>query len=302
MDMPLSAMIFDIQRFCVHDGPGIRTTVFFKGCPLRCKWCHNPESLKKDTQLMFRAHKCGGCGSCLEVCPAGAHTFDTERHELDFSKCENCGNCVNVCCYGALEFAGKCVSLEDALESLMVDAPYFEIGGGVTLSGGEPLLQPEFAIVLAKELHSRKIHVALETSGFAPMEVFLSVAEKMDLILFDYKATGEREHIELTGVSQTKILENLAALDKMGKETILRCPLIPGVNDSDEHLFGIAETKKRHASIKAVELLSYHRMGEAKRVQLGGEPSLPDVGQPVESDARRWLETLEKQGCAARIM
>ena len=298
----LTATVFDIQRFCLHDGPGIRTTVFFKGCPLRCLWCHNPESLVVKPQLLYRPHKCAHCGACALGCPTGAQRFENGEHALDMRLCVQCGKCVCVCCYGALELPGRKYTLEELLDAMRPDQPHFDAGGGVTLSGGEPMMQAEFAIAFAKALKARGIHVAVETCGQGNPADFEAIAPYVDLFLFDYKATGLERHRELTGVDGARILQNLALLDTLKKPIVLRCPLVPGVNDSDEHLEAIAGLLGRYPSIVGLELLPYHRMGETKRLQLGQRESLPGVEPPGEEAKRRWMEKLSALGCQPKIV
>lgn len=302
MASELSAVIFDIQRFCLHDGPGIRTTVFFKGCPLRCKWCHNPESLTQIQQLSYRAHKCVFCGACAGVCVAGVHCFEHGAHSVGFAKCGQCGNCVQVCCYGALELLGSRKTLTELIASVMIDKPYFEGGGGVTLSGGEPMMQPIFAVAFTQKLHKQGVHVAMETCGYAPESVFEEIEPYIDLFLFDYKATGEKKHAELTGVDNRRILSNLEMLNKAGKQIILRCPIIPELNDTEEHFRRIADISKQFAAITGVEILPYHNMGETKRLQIGTKASLLKISPATDSDKRSWLETLHKFGCTASLV
>ena len=301
METAQTAVLFDIQRFCLQDGPGIRTTVFFKGCPLRCQWCHNPESLRIAPQLTYRAHKCAHCGACADVCPVNAQRFEGGAHRYVPESCIHCGRCAEVCCYGALELLGRRWSLAELLAAMQPDMPYFATGGGVTLSGGEPMMQAAFATAFAKAIKQCGVHVAVETCGYAPPEAFEAIAPYVDLFLFDFKATGEETHRLLTGVSQEPILANLHLLNALQKPITLRCPLVPDVNDSPVHLAAIAETVQRYPAIRALELLPYHRMGETKRVQLGQAMSLPDVQPPTDERKQIWLTTLARLGCEARL-
>lgn len=297
----LKGIIFDIQRFCLHDGPGIRTTVFFKGCPLRCIWCHNPESISGQKELIYRAHKCAGCRMCETVCDNGVHCFDGDCHWIDYEKCIKCGKCVESCCYEAVSILGRKVSVQEVTDSIKTDVPYYSDGGGVTLSGGEPMFQPQFALMLARAIKNEGINLCMETCGLAPAEQFKKIASYIDLFLYDYKATDESMHKELIGASNKLILENLDLLSSLGKKIVLRCPLIPGINDSKEHLKGIADTAGNYHNICKVEILPYHRMGETKRIQIGKTESLPLVNQPSDEQKHEWLCQLKAYGCKAEI-
>ncbi len=297
----IKGKIFDIQRFCIHDGPGIRTTVFFKGCPLRCIWCHNPESISMQKELIYRSHKCIGCRMCEKVCNYGVHHFDEGYHVVDYEKCTKCGRCIEICCYEAVSLVGREMSVREVMDSIKIDIPYYSNDGGVTLSGGEPMFQPQFALALAEAIKKEGINLCIETCGLAPAEQFIKIAPYVDLFLYDYKATSESIHKELTGASNKLILENLDLINSMDKKIILRCPLIPGINDSKDHLKGIADTARKYRNICKVEILPYHRMGETKRIQIGKAESLPHINQPSKEQKFEWLRQLEDYGCKAEI-
>lgn len=292
-----SGAIFDIQRFSLHDGPGIRTTVFLKGCPLRCLWCHNPEALSFGKDFLYRASKCVGCGACAKACKYGVHSFHSGEHDVLYKNCAKCGACAQVCCYGAVEVIGYSVTVGELMEEIEKDAPYYKNGGGVTLSGGEPMAQAPFALCLAKAVKERDINLCVETSGYAANEDFEKIAPYVDTFLYDYKATDSQEHKNLTGVGNALIRQNLGLINDLGKDIVLRCPLVPGVNDSPEHLRGIAETAAGHAMIKKVELLPYHKMGELKYTQLGDTKERPVISVPTQQLKQQWIETLKSLNC-----
>jgi glycyl-radical enzyme activating protein family len=301
MGNEIKGTIFDIQRFCLQDGPGIRTVIFFKGCPLKCIWCHNPEGLSKQKDFIYYAHKCAGCQACKLVCEKGVHNFKRGKHLVDYKKCDKCGKCVEVCCYGAVSIIGHRVTIKEIIDSARIDVTYNTTGGGVTLSGGEPMFQPQFVIKLAMAIKNEGINLCMETCGFASSENFKKIAPYIDLFLFDYKATDEVMHKEFTGVSNKLIIKNLGLLNSLGKKIVLRCPLIPGVNDSTVHLKGIARIANRYQMIKKVEILTYHRMGETKRIQMGKAESLPKVNRALDEQKKEWLSQLKDYGCSVPI-
>jgi len=295
----MKGMIFDMQRCSLDDGPGIRTTVFLKGCPLKCRWCHNPESQSHRPELLFVRDKCAGCGACVSACPHQAHLLDNSQHALDRSRCGACGACAAACRAGALRIAGYEQNVDAIMDEIERDRPYYEnSGGGMTLSGGEPLAQPAFAEALLRECAKRRIHTCVETCGHVPPEVLRQIMDCVDLCLFDYKEADPQRHRAATGVDNLLILENLERLVTAGASVVLRCPLIPGVNDSDDHLAGIAALARRLSGIRSVQIMPYHSMGGHKREDLGR----PDDGfrapEPDETVSRRWLEVLESYGCS----
>lgn len=258
--------IFDIQRFSLHDGPGVRTTVFMKGCPLRCVWCHNPEGLSPRPQIRYDSEKCMGCMECVSVCVC--HKAE-EYHVFYRDGCTNCGRCAEVCPTGALETVGREMTVGEVMEKVLADRKYYTDGGGMTLSGGEPTAQAEFARSLLAEAKKAGIGTAIETCGFAENDVFMSVASLCDLLLFDIKLTDEAEHVKYTGVSNEKILENLRTAGDAGIPVILRCPIIPGINDTKEHLDGIAELLNKAKSVFEIHIEPYHTLGLSKTASLG---------------------------------
>lgn len=266
----MQGIVFHIQRFSLFDGPGVRTVVFLKGCPLRCLWCHNPEGLRARPEIMFNESKCIGCGDCTHTCAVGCHRMQDGMHVYDRGDCTNCGACVRVCCTDALSRIGVSMEAETVMETVLRDRDvYKEGGGGLTVSGGEPFMQADFAIALFSLAKEAGISVCVETSGYADPDAIRRAAPLVDRFLFDYKATGDDMHRMLCGVSQATILRNLDLLDTLGASVVLRCPIVPGLNDTPSHIRGIAATAAAHDSILAVQLEPYHRLGVSKAVQLG---------------------------------
>ena len=266
-------LVFNIQKFSVHDGPGIRTTVFVKGCPLRCKWCANPESVSRRIQILWDQKRCIHCQHCVMSCPeyavrhidlAGTGDTSYSRIVIEDSKCSGCGICVRGCPVHALSAEGEYMSAGAVLEKCLQDMPFYEeSGGGVTLSGGEILSSPRFAAALISLLHENGIHVALETTGFASRDVFIKVAGQADLLLFDMKHWNEKKHIEGTGVSNLPILANMKKGVEMGMKILPRIPVIPGFNDSFEDARGMSE-RLHEVGLDEAQLLPFHQFGENK--------------------------------------
>lgn len=262
-------VIFDIQRFCVSDGPGIRTTVFLKGCPLGCKWCHNPESRSPKTELAFYSEKCVGCGACAAVCPSGCHGF-VGGHTIDRAKCVVCGACAEACAHSALERVGREVGVSEVIEEVLRDrAFYAHSGGGMTISGGEPLFQPEFSLELLRSAKNEDLHCCVETSGFGDGAALEEMVRLVDLFLFDVKETDPDRHRVLVGRDNETILQNLRRVDRAGGKIVLRCPIIPGCNDRAAHYDAVAALANSLPGVTGVDLMPYHPLGISKAESLG---------------------------------
>lgn len=267
--VPTAPLIFNIQRFCTHDGPGVRTVVFLKGCPLRCRWCSNPESQNLNMNILFSARKCIACGLCESACPSG---IKHGKHGTGRG-CRMCGACAAACPAKALEPDGRAYTPDELLAELGKDEAYYGAQGGVTISGGEPLMHPAFVRELARGVKACGYHLALETTGFSEWETAKSVFSEVDLLLYDIKHMDERAHKRLTGVSNRLILENAAKAVAMGCDIIARIPLIAGVNDDEENIMRTAEFCAQ-AGIKKAEFLPYHEFGRSKYEMLRQEYAL----------------------------
>ena len=258
--------LFNIQRFSTADGPGIRTVVFLKGCNLRCAWCHNPESHSTRSEVLFKPELCIGCGACTLVCAnhrlEGGHSFHR-------AACAGCGKCAQVCATNALELCGDEKTAQQVMDTVLRDIPFYEeSGGGLTLSGGEPLLQYEFALELLKLAKAQGLHTAIETCGYTQQDL-AALAKYVDLWLYDVKLLSEDAHRRFTGVSNGQILENLRLLDRMGAKLVLRCPILAEVNLTQAHFDGLAQLANSLQNVTAIHLEPYHPLGISKAQQLG---------------------------------
>ncbi|MCX6277869.1 MAG: glycyl-radical enzyme activating protein [Bacteroidetes bacterium] len=275
-------LVFDVKRYAINDGPGIRVALFFKGCNLCCAWCHNPEGIGGGIEKMYSAAKCIGCGTCVSVCPSDALTLSANRISTDFNRCTICGKCADVCPTKAFEMSGKIMSVSELMEIIEKERVFIDqSGGGVTFSGGEPLLQPEILIEALDECGKRGIHRAIDTSGFVKTETILEVAKHTDLFLYDLKLMDSSLHEQWTGVGNELILSNLRAIALAGSEIIIRIPFIGGVNDDGEN---IRKTAAFIASLpgnrKEVHLLPYHAIAQHKYAKLGKPEEFTALEEP----------------------
>lgn len=297
----MKAMIFDIQRFCLHDGPGIRTTVFFKGCNLRCAWCHNPESFLLKKQLSYDASKCIMCGQCTKSCPFNAHLFCQGKHYVDFSKCNACGICVESCITDALRIIGKEMTVNEVIKEIEKDRKYYEqSGGGATLSGGECTLQFKFCLALLKELKAINIHTCIETNLMLDNDKLKQLIPFTDLFLADYKLSANELHSKYTGADNAIIMSNLDMLNSMQCKVVLRCPIIPGINDNIAHFENVAEIYKKYRCIEYVEIMPYHSTGKCKWSNLGIDYIFDDMQTAGKNMADEWRKILSNMGVNVR--
>lgn len=290
-------MITDIQRFSLNDGPGIRTTVFLKGCNLHCAWCHNPETIRKKNELMVYPANCIGCGHCVPVCPSGARSIAAGVLQFDRSRCTACGACAAVCFPGALKMAGRSVSVAEVMGEILQDRAYYaDSGGGVTLSGGELFCQAEFADALIDACREEKIPVAVETNLNWQFESARPILEKLDLIMFDVKIFDSVEHKRWTGVENAELLDNARRLDTLDRPLIARTPLIPGATDSAENIRAIAGFLRNFRNLRCYELLNFNPLGDSKYRAL--EEKNPFVSaRPLKPEAlNRLREAAESVG------
>ena len=282
-----------IQKFCTKDGPGVRTTVFLQGCPLRCSWCHNPETQSMHPEVMFSAMQCIGCGACNVVCPTGAHKMSLEGHEIDREACKGCGACAAACPAEACEMSCGEMTVSEIMAEVEKDRAFYGREGGITLSGGEPMAQPEACIALLRAARAAGINTAVETSGYFAAKYMEETVRNTDLFLWDVKHTDPEKHRQYTGHGNELIIENLLLADSMGAHTRLRCIIVEGVNTDDKHISAIAAIYGKLRYCEGVELLPYHAYGSSKSVQIGRPDNsrrdwIPDDARM--EDIRRKLE------------
>jgi pyruvate formate lyase activating enzyme len=296
-----TAVLFNIQRFSLHDGPGIRTIIFFKGCPLNCLWCSNPEAQNSFPELTYNQRKCIGCKKCINVCPVDALSFTDEKIKIDRNRCDNCGKCLEVCISEALVMIGKEWSIEEIIDEIEKDRIfYFYSDGGVTLSGGDPFFQSNFLKPLIKKIKELNMSVAIETCGHVKENIFKDISGLADLILFDLKILQKEKHLKYTGKSNDLILSNLKQLSKGKGKLRIRYTVIPGINDSEKDILNLIRVLKENR-IKEIELMPYHNLGVNKYKLLQRGYSFPELKAPRPEDLFQLKESFRKHKIACKV-
>ena len=297
-------VVFNIQRFSIHDGPGIRTTVFLKGCPLHCGWCSNPESIRLSPEIITRDIKCIRCGKCVKVCLQQAIIVVDNTRTIQWEKCNYCMKCADVCPSGAIKAVGKRMNVAEVMDVVARDASYYRrTGGGMTLSGGEPLVQWQFALKLLQEAKKKGFHTTLDTSGYADWEVLDKVLNYTDLVLYDVKHLDSAKHKKATGVPNERILDNLRkTLEKAGSKVWLRHPVIPHFNDSEEDLKQLCKfVLTLKPSVEKVSLLPYHKFGELKYAAIGKVYLWKDIPMISDEQIQKFKKLIESHGIKVDI-
>lgn len=296
-----TGLVFNIQKYSIHDGPGIRTTVFLKGCPLRCQWCHNPESRTAGPELSWSESRCVRCGQCWEVCRQAA-AVRPDSAEVDRQRCIRCGMCVAVCPTGARELVGRQRTVQEVMAEILQDRIFYdESGGGVTLSGGEPLMQPEFAHQLLAMCRAEGLHTALDTCGYGRREDVLALADVTDLFLYDVKILDDDRHRQYTGVSNAVILENLMALCEVRANVWIRVPVVPAFNDDVRDVEATAAWVASLGNIRQLYLLPYHALGTNKAERLGLVPPTAPTAGPADDHLEALAERARAYGLVVQI-
>ena len=296
----MKANIFNIQRFSIHDGPGIRTTVFFKGCHLKCTWCHNPESQNSEREILYDKSKCTLCGKCIKVCKNNAIEIKNNILTTNMDKCTFKGDCTVCCINSARQVAGKEFTVDEVVEEVLKDRVFYKNSkGGVTLSGGEPLIYADFVEELLKKLKKENIHTALDTCGYGDFEVLERISKYTDLFLYDLKLMDDDKHILYTGLSNAVIIDNLIRLSKIHKNINLRLPLIEGINADEDNMIRILKFIK-DTNVKKINLLPYHDIGRHKYEKLS-RPYSENMKRPADEKLKRFKEIFEKEGYKVKI-
>jgi len=298
----MDGYIVNIQRFSIHDGPGIRSTVFLKGCSLHCFWCHNPESIGLKPDLQFYPERCIGCGRCVEACPNGVHAIEDGRRVLRRERCQRCGLCTETCYAQALTLAGRRVSVEEVMEEVRKDSEFYRTsGGGVTLSGGDPCVQPEFSHAILAACHAEGIGTCVETAANCRWEDLAMVLSETDLVLLDVKHMDPIKHREATGVSNERIQANIRRLSELGLPFVPRVPVVPGVNDTPEEIGAIARFVAGLSGAQHLVLLPFHRLGEGKYRSLGLEYRASTLAAPTREHMESLAAEARRYGIEVRV-
>lgn len=296
----MTGRIFDIKKFAIHDGDGIRSTVFFKGCPLKCVWCHNPEGISFKGELQYIENKCLNCGACVNECDYGAHRMENLTHKFDRKLCIACGKCAKNCLGEALVYCGKEMSVDEVLDIVIQDRKfYLNSGGGVTLSGGECLCQADFCAGLLKRLKEYDINCNIDTCGYVDKIAIDKVAPYTDVFLYDIKHIDSRLHKKYTGVPNEKIIENLKYINSLNKKIEVRIPLIPGVNDDAETINKIGELLSKIGKLVKVRVLPYNNLAGSKYEILGIENTMPKTEPPTREKLQETVDILKTYGINA---
>jgi len=294
--------ITEIQRFCLNDGPGIRTTVFFKGCNMKCAWCHNPEAISSEFALHFYRNKCIGCGKCVQVCPVGAQKIINEEHYIDRGSCTRCGKCAEICYAQALVMAGRIVNVDEVMGEILQDKEYYlNSGGGVTLSGGEVFCQDEFVAAIIEACHKNDIKVAVETNLHHPFHKIEKLFKNLDLVMLDIKLFDSAEHKKWTGVENRVILNNVKKVDDFGIPMIVRTPLIPGITDTETNLKSIVAFIKQIKNLLYYELLNFNPLGESKYRSLDKENPFEKTRPLAQNRLNEIYDMLSDSGLKIKI-
>ena len=296
-------LIFNKVNGSFVDGYGIRTTIFLKGCPLHCKWCCNPEGQSFQQQLRYLADDCNGCGACVPTCPKGALEIEDGKAVLDRGKCNLCGKCIEACWPGALRYAAQLQSVDEVFSSIIREKPFFDhSGGGLTIGGGEASSFPDFCLALIAKCHGNGIRVAIDTCGYTLSEESLKALDAADLLLYDIKGIDEKQHIENTGVSNKRILDNFHHFTEIGKPMIVRLPVIPGCNDQPEDQEKVIQLLKNAPNVERVDIIPFHTFGSVKYGELGMPYPMPEDAKPLtEKDVADYAQRLRDAGLNVQI-
>ncbi|MBW8042537.1 MAG: glycyl-radical enzyme activating protein [Planctomycetes bacterium] len=301
-ELQTTGFVFDIKKYAIHDGPGIRTTVFFKGCPLYCKWCQNPESWKRHPELGFRTSRCISCGLCVEACTHHAITSIQGQPVTDANKCNLCGQCVDACMAGAREIIGRQITVSEVIAEVEKDVVFYDqSGGGVTFSGGEPMMQPEFLLALLNQCQVQQIHTAVDTSCYAEPDVVECISKRTDLFLCDLKHMDSNMHERFTGVGNNLILDNIKLLSEAGKEIIIRIPIIPGFNDDQANIEATGKFAASLPRLSSIDILPYNRGGKEKSSRLSPGTILMQTDTPDEKKMNSIAQALKNHGFEVNI-